>query len=122
MGRAKNLCRFGTALAGGSGQWFEPWWEQLNWSALICRDEGTQFFNTECGSFSGLKKAGRGPAIVSGWRGCVQLEEETGNREQSSRWLSEMVTSSLVAVCTTLCSSDLCGIETSHCSKLLRGC
>lgn len=71
MGRAKNLCRFGTALAGGSGQWFEPWWEQLNWSALICRDEGTQFFNTECGSFSGLKKqAGDQPLFLAGGAVC----------------------------------------------------
>uniref|UniRef100_A0A803XTT2 Phospholipid-transporting ATPase n=1 Tax=Meleagris gallopavo TaxID=9103 RepID=A0A803XTT2_MELGA len=50
MDRAKNLCRFGTALGVGSVQWVEPWWEQLNRSALICREEGTHFCNTKHGN------------------------------------------------------------------------
>lgn len=71
MDRAKNLCRFGTALGVGSVQWVEPWWEQLNRSALICREEGTHFCNTKHGSSLGWRRQIRDqPLFLAGGAVC----------------------------------------------------
>lgn len=70
-------------------------WQELDQSALIFGEENTQFCNLELGSFSGLKKTDRGAAIACGWRGHLQLEKETGNREQNCNSFTEMVSSSI---------------------------
>lgn len=68
-------------------------WQEFDQSALICAEENTQFCNLELGSFSDLKKTDRGADIACGWRGRLQLEMETGNREQNCNLLTEMVSS-----------------------------